>query len=102
MTKQTIHYGQKVDNKTIVTDQTKDVLLQPGDTTEVEVVLTWINDSENFGIMDNWAEISKDKNDYNAPDIDSTPNNNKKGEDDIDDAPVMIAVQTGEVVLYIE
>ena len=91
----------KVDNKTIVTDQTKDVLLQPGDTTEVEVVLTWINDSENFGIMDNWAEISKDKNDYNAPDIDSTPNNNKKGEDDIDDAPVMIAVQTGEVVLYI-
>ena len=51
--------------------------------------------------MDNWAEISKDKNDYNAPDIDSTPNNNKKGEDDIDDAPVMIAVQTGEVVLYI-
>lgn len=91
----------KVDNKTIVTDQTKDVLLQPGDTTEVEVVLTWINDSENFGIMDNWAEISKDKNDYNAPDIDSTPNNNKKGEDDIDDAPVIIAVQTGEVVLYI-
>ena len=87
--------------KTIVTDQTKDVLLQPGDTTEVEVVLTWINDSENFGIMDNWAEISKDKNDYNAPDIDSTPNNNKKGEDDIDDAPVIIAVQTGEVVLYI-
>lgn len=64
--------------KTITTDQTKDILLQPGDTTEVEVVLTWINDSENFGVMDNWAEISKDHNDFNSPDIDSTPDNNKK------------------------
>ena len=51
-----------------------------------------------MGLKDNWAEISKDYNDYDAPDIDSTPNNDKKGEDDIDDAPVILQVQTGEVV----
>ncbi len=88
---------KQIDEKTITTDQTKDILLQPGDTTEVEVLLTWINDSENFGVMDNWAEISKDHNDFNSPDIDSTPDNNKKGEDDIDDAPVSVGVQTGQL-----
>ena len=91
---------KQIDEKTITTDQTKDILLQPGDTTEVEVVLTWINDSENFGVMDNWAEISKDHNDFNSPDIDSTPDNNKKGEDDIDDAPVSVGVQTGQIKTF--
>lgn len=91
---------KKVDEKTITTDQCKDVLLKPGDTTEVEVLLTWINGEDNMGVMDNWAEISKDYNEYGSPDIDSTPDNNKKGEDDIDDAPVMVTVQTGEVARY--
>ena len=91
---------KQIDEKTITTDQAKDILLQPGDTTEVEVVLTWINDSENFGVMDNWAEISKDHNDFNSPDIDSTPDNNKKGEDDIDDAPVSVGVQTGQIKTF--
>ena len=91
---------KQIDEKTITTDQTKDILLQPGDTTEVEVVLTWINDSENFGVMDNWAEISKDHNDFNSPDIDSTPDNNKKGEDDIDNAPVSVGVQTGQIKTF--
>ena len=91
---------KQIDEKTITTDQTKDILLQPGDTTEVEVVLTWINDSENFGVMDNWAEISRDHNDFNSPDIDSTPDNNKKGEDDIDDAPVSVGVQTGQIKTF--
>ena len=91
---------KKVDEKTITTDQCKDVLLKLGDTTEVEVLLTWINGEDNMGVMDNWAEISKDYNEYGSPDIDSTPDNNKKGEDDIDDAPVMVTVQTGEVARY--
>lgn len=91
---------KKVDEKTITTDQCKDVLLKPGDTTEVEVLLTWINGEDNMGVMDNWAEISKDYNEYGSPDIDSIPDNSKKGEDDIDDAPVMVTVQTGEVARY--
>ena len=52
-------------------------------------------------VMDNWAEISKDYNEYGSPDIDSTPNNRKEGEDDIDDAPVLVTVQTGQIQLYL-
>ena len=91
---------KKIDDKTITTDQCKDILLKPGDTTEVEVLLTWINGEDNMGVMDNWAEISEDYNEYGSPDIDSTPDNNKKDEDDIDDAPVMVTVQTGEIAKY--
>ena len=51
--------------------------------------------------MDNWAEISKDYNDYHSPDVDSTPDNRVPKEDDIDDAPVLITVKTGQVQVYI-
>ncbi len=85
---------KEVDGK-IVTDQLKDTLLQPGESAEVEVLLTWINGKNNLGLKVNVAEISKDKNDSNTPDIDSTPNNQKPKEDDIDDAPVILSVKTG-------
>ena len=39
----------------------------------------------------NWAEISEDSDD----DIDSTPDNFEKDEDDIDDAEVVLSVVTG-------
>lgn len=93
---------KEVDGK-IVTDQLKDTLLQPGETAEVEVLLTWINGKDNFGLKINTAEISKDKNDSNTPDIDSTPNNKVPGEDDIDDAPVILSIKTGagENTIYV-
>ena len=86
----------------ITTDQAKDILLEPGESTEVEVLLTWINDAENMGKKVNVAEISKDYNEYEAPDIDSVPDNKKDGEDDIDDAPVMLQPATGQIRLYAE
>lgn len=85
---------QEVDGK-VVTDKLKDTLLQPGESAEVEIVLTWINGKDNFGEKVNTAEISKDKNDSNTPDIDSVPNNKVPGEDDIDIAPVVLSVKTG-------
>ena len=48
---------KKVDEKTITTDQCKDVLLKPGDTTEVEVLLTWINGEDKMGVLDYWSDI---------------------------------------------
>ncbi len=89
------------DEKTITTDQLKDTLLKPGESATVEVVLTWINDGDNMGVKVNIAEISKDYNDSHTPDIDSTPGNEVPGEDDIDDAPVMLTVAAGEVPSYI-
>ena len=86
---------QEVEGK-VTTDQLKDTLLNPGETTEVSIILTWINREDNMGLKVNTAEISKDYNEYGTPDIDSTPNNQKPGEDDIDDAPVMLTVKTGQ------
>ena len=88
-------------NGKIVTDQLKDTLLQPGEAATIEVVLTWINGEENLNQKVNVAEISKDYNESGTPDIDSTPNNKKPGEDDIDDAPVVLTVVTGSAPTYI-
>lgn len=85
----------------VVTDQLKDKLLKPGESATISITLTWINNKNNMGQKVNWAEISKDENEYNSPDIDSTPNNNKKGEDDIDEAPVILSIVTGDAPTYI-
>ena len=87
-------------NNVISTTLTEDILLQPGEYTEVEVVLTWINSEDNMGVMTNIAEISEDDNEYDLPDKDSTPDNQEEGEDDIDDAPVMISISTGKAQTY--
>ena len=89
------------ENGQIVTNKLEHTTLQPGESAEVEILLTWVNSANNMGVMTNVAEINKDHNDYGAPDIDSTPGNNVPGEDDIDDAPVMLTVKTGsEYILY--
>jgi len=87
-------------NGKIVTNALKDTLLQPGEQGFVDVLLTWENDENNMGVMTNVAEISEDKNDSDTPDIDSTPNNKKDGEDDIDDAPVALTVNAGKAPTY--
>ncbi len=91
----------KEENGKITTDQLKDKLLKPGESATIELTLTWINDENNMGVMTNWAEISKDKNDSDTPDIDSIPNNKKEDEDDMDYAPVVLAVIAGIAPKYI-
>ncbi len=87
-------------NNVISTRLLENTLLQPGEYADVEVLLTWINDPNNMGVMNNTAEISEDYNKYGVPDIDSTPDNKKSGEDDIDDAPVMLSISTGQIRIY--
>lgn len=100
-------YGWKeVSGGIITTDYLKDTLLEANEKNyaEVKVVLTWINNPENLGEKVNLAEISKDKNKGDVPDIDSTPDNLEPGrpyEDDEDDAPVILALQTGSEHIYI-
>ena len=79
----------------VATKQLENTLLQPGEKAEVEIVLTWINGEKNLGTKINIAEISEDDNPSKTPDIDSTPDNEKPEEDDIDDAPVMLVIKTG-------
>ena len=87
-------------NNVISTRLLENTLLQPGEYADVEVILTWINNQDNMGVMTNTAEISEDYNDYGVPDKDSTPDNKRPGEDDIDDAPVMLSISTGQMRIY--
>ena len=95
-------YNWKVLEEGIVTtDYLKDTLLKPGESATVPIVLRWVNSETNLGQKINVAEISKDENEYGVPDIDSTPDNNKDGEDDQDEALVLLSINTGSAPLYI-
>ncbi len=85
----------------ITTDHLKDTLLKPGESATVQVVLRWQNSETNLGQKVNVAEISIDENEYDIPDIDSTPGNNVDGEDDQDNAIVVLSIKTGSSPLYI-
>ena len=88
-------------NNVISTRQLEGTLLQPGESATVEVILTWINDENNLSLKTNTAEISEDDNEYDVPDRDSTPDNKKDGEDDIDIAKVMLSIATGGTTIFI-
>jgi len=95
---------KKLSDNVVTTEALKDKLLQPGEKASVELTLKWVNGENNFGLKTNVAQISKDKNDYNAKDIDSTPDNwtsNRAYEDDEDEASVLLSISTGGPVTYI-
>ena len=91
----------KVTDKAATTDALVKTLIEPGQTASVQITLKWKNGDNNFGMKNNIAEISKASNPNGAKDIDSTPGNFVAGEDDQDDAPVMLAISTGNAPTYI-
>ena len=82
-------------NNVISTRALKGTLLNPGESATVEVTFRWINGANNLGVKTNYAEISEDYNEYDVPDRDSTPDNKIIEEDDMDYAPVLLAISTG-------
>lgn len=89
----------------IVTRALETVLLNPGESKELEITFRWINDEKNLGQKINIAEISEDANDYNTKDIDSVPNNKKdpyekEQEDDDDFALVILSLETGTTEFF--
>ena len=89
-----------IGNNTVTTNLLADKLLQPGEYADIEILLTWENNENNLGAKINVAEISEDYNEEGIPDIDSIPGNQKEGEDDIDDAPVILSITTGKAITY--
>lgn len=85
----------QVSDRVITTDALAKTLLQPGESATVQVCLRWQQSAENTGRFVNIAEISEDWNEYDSPDVDSTPNNQVPGEDDYDTAPVYVSIATG-------
>lgn len=91
----------EVSKDIVKTEALANTLLEPGKSASVSITLEWENSENNLGQKVNIAEISKDYNDKGSPDIDSTPDNFKDGEDDQDDAPVILSISTGEEPVYI-
>ena len=88
---------KEVKDGVVVTDKLKDTLLNPGESATVEITLTWKNSTTNLALKTNYAEISKDS----GNDIDSTPDNYNKKEDDIDDAQVILSIKTAGATTYV-
>lgn len=76
-------------------------IINPGESKEVTLILTKnMNGDNDFGLINNSAEIYEASNDYGALDIDSTPGNKATNEDDYSTANVLTSVKTGDVVIY--
>ena len=73
--------------------------INPGEEKEVKLVLTKTMTSENTGVVNNRAEIAEDYNEYGNVDINSTPNNNISGENDMGSADVIIGISTGGTMI---
>ena len=71
----------------------------PGAVDSAKGIVVFAN---NLGLKTNIAEISEDADDHgnSITDIDSTPNNQVDGEDDQDNAPVILTIKTGETTIY--
>ena len=86
----------------LYTDVFSDEVINPGEEKEIKLVLTKTMTNDNTGVVNNRAEIAEDYNEYGNEDINSTPNNNMPGENDMGSADVIIGIATGgTIVAYI-
>lgn len=88
--------GQNIYNTTL--SKTK---IEPGETKEITLVLTKMMTESNTGLINNRAEIETAYNSLGIQDVDSTPNNQEKSEDDMGSADLIIGVKTGAAISYI-
>lgn len=76
-------------------------IINPGESKEVTLILTKnMNGDDDFGLINNSAEIYETSNDYGALDVDSTPGNKATNEGDYSTANVLTSVKTGDIVIY--
>lgn len=85
----------------IETNALEKELINPGESKTVTLVLTKNMTENGNGIYSNTAEIAEAYNDYAKEDSDSTPGNNKEGEDDQSSANVILGLKTGGPITYI-
>ena len=83
----------------LYTDVFSDEVINPGEEKEIKLVLTKTMTNDNTGVVNNRAEIAEDYNEYGNEDINSTPNNNMPGENDMGSADVIIGVATGGTII---
>ena len=94
------NWYQRTDGS-IVTKELTNQVINPGESKTVTLTLTKTMTSANAGTSTNVAEIGAQSNRLQISDIDSTPNNNKQGEDDQSKADIIISIATGLTTTYI-
>ena len=92
---------KKIDNNIVITDQTKDIMLEPGQSVDTEIILSWIGRNRKLGTYENKVEISNDYNDSNVSDIDSTPNNDINEENDMSNITISLESKNKNMTVYI-
>lgn len=75
--------------------------LQPGESRILTLVLTKSMTAEETGTYTNLAELSEVYNVNGVADINSTPNNQQNGENDMSKAELIISISTGAAMMYI-
>ena len=78
-----------------------DILIAPGETKEIKLVLTKQMNEHSSSLMSNTAEIYETYNVYGAKDINSTAGNKLQNENDMSTADTIIGTKTGEVFVYV-
>ncbi len=73
--------------------------INPGESKDIKLILTKTMTNDNLGVVNNRAEICDAYNEYGNSDINSTPNNNLPGENDMGTADVIIEVNTGGTII---
>lgn len=77
------------------------IKLEAGEEKELTLVLTKTMTESNTGLVNNTAEISEAYNNLGIDDVDSTPGNKQKSEDDMGSCNCIISVKTGVAITYI-
>lgn len=85
----------------LYTEELKDIVLEPGKSKQVKLVLTKAMTSNSTGTFTNAAEIYEDKNDFGLVDTNSTPANKEQKENDYSTAELIISTATGSPMMYI-
>lgn len=85
----------------LYTEELKDIMLEPGESKQVKLVLTKAMTSNSTGTFTNAAEIYEDKNDFGLVDTNSTPANKEQKENDYGTAELIISTATGSPMMYI-
>ncbi len=85
---------------TLYTDKLANEKIKAGETKTVVLTLTKAMTENNTGSVPNIAEIAEAYNELGIKDINSTPGNREKTENDYSSAETIISVKTGEEVVY--
>jgi len=76
--------------------------INPGEEKELKLILTKTMTEDNTGLINNRAELAETYNEYGLKDINSTENNQIKGENDLGSADLIIIPSTGgRTMIYV-